>query len=430
MLNKILRLLNRFFHKSSTLNHQPLNAPSLIVIVFIDIFILVNVFAGLNDIASWHLSPEQAYPCYHEWQTYREATEPDKDYDMVSRSITMQPLMAYGEPGRDSLHASLRTSYQDAEIGHLGQVSPGCLDYASLQDALRTPRNQKNVATIAAKLTQITRLEDNNRSIRQQYDSTLLEKVAGQPRNQSINIISAEQAKQKTDTNNAAISQLKQEIAEIQKTLVTQPQALALLKQLQNQNAFEAIDAGYRHAAFWYPSIQLGFQALFLLPLIFISQAIHRFALRKNYGLVALISWHILILSTIPAFFKLFEFLQIGVFFQWVATTISRIFGGLLFLASYFQILLIPLVGFALIKLIQHLSKSGGNLQVQAPKRIVQSRCLRCAKKIHSQDIHCAHCGYPQYDQCPSCHSMTHRYMPYCTHCGAETHFNATLNRR
>jgi hypothetical protein len=429
MLNKIRRLLNRFFRKSSTLNHQPLNVPSLIVVVLIDIFILVNVFIGLNDISNWYLSPEQAYPCYDQWQTYRKAKDSGKDYDMVQRSITMQPIVP-DAPGLENNYASLRTRYQDAAIGHLGQVSPSCLDYAGLQDALRTPENQKTVATIAAKLTKIARLEDNNRRIRQQYDSTLLEKMAGQPRQQSINTLSAEQAKQKTDANNAEISQLNQEITELKKNLLAQPQALALLKQLQNQNAFASIEASYRHAAFWYPSIQLGFQALFLLPLIFVSQAIHRFALRKNYGLVALISWHILIISIIPTFLKLFEFLQIGVFFQWIATTIAQIFGGLLFLVSYIQILLIPLAGFALIKLIQRLSKSGGNPQVQAANRIFQSRCLRCAKKIHPQDIHCSHCGYQQYDQCPSCHDITHRHMPYCTHCGAETHFDATLNHR
>jgi hypothetical protein len=154
---------------------------------------------------------------------------------------------------------------------------------------------------------------------------------------------------------------------------------------------------------------------------------VHRIALRKNYGLVALISWHLLIIATIPAFLKLFEFLQIGVLFQWIATTITRLLGGLLFLVSYIQILLIPLAGFTLIKLIQRLSKPTSNPQVQAANRILQSRCLRCAKKVLPQDAHCSHCGYQQYAECPSCHAMTHQHMPHCTHCGAETHFDPTV---
>jgi ABC-type multidrug transport system fused ATPase/permease subunit len=426
MFNKLRRLIQRFFRKSSTLNRQSLNVPSLIVIVLVDIFILANVFFGLNDISSWHLSPNQTYPCYTEWQNYRESKEAGKDYEMLRRSITRESIDRYAPPRiRD-----IRADYQQAEVGHLGKVAPQCLEYAGWQDAVRSPDNIATIVAIDNKLTAISRLEDSNRSIRSQYDSTLLEKVAGQPRNQSINNLSAEQAKQKTDANTAEINKLKQEVTNLKQTLLAQPPAQALLAQLQTPEAFGAIEKGYRHAAFWYPSIQLGFQALFLLPLIAIAYAIHRFAVRKNYGLVALISWHLLIIATIPALLKVFEFLQVGVLFQWIATTISRILGGLLFLVSYVQIALIPLVGFGLIKLIQRLSKASGNAQTQAANRIAQSRCLRCAKKVREGDAHCAHCGYQQYADCPNCHAMTHRQMPHCTHCGGVTGFDVNLSDR
>jgi ABC-type multidrug transport system fused ATPase/permease subunit len=428
ILNKLRRLLHRFFRKSSTLNRQSLNVASLIVVALIDIFILFNVFIGLNDISSWYLNPERTYPCYSQWQEYRTNNAPGKDYAMVRRSITQPADLGYGAGlASDADVVGIRAGYQRAEIGHLGKVASSCLDYAGLQDALRTPENQKIITTIETKLEKISKLESSSRIIRQQYDSTLLEKVAGQASTQSINNVSAEKAKQKIEANNTEISQLKQEITELKKTLINQPQTAALLNQLQNQAGFDAIAKDYRHAAFWYPSIQLGFQALFLLPLIFIAQAVHRFALRKNYGLVALISWHLLIISVIPALLKLFEFLQVGALFQWIATTIATIFGGLLFLVSYIQILVIPLAGFALIKLIQRLSKSTKSPQLQASSRILESRCLRCAKKIRPQDAHCSHCGYQQYDECPTCHSMTHRHMPHCTHCGAETHFDPAL---
>ncbi len=434
MFNKLRRLINRFFRKSSTLNRQSLNVPSLIVIVFVDIFILANVFFGLNDISNWHLSPNQTYPCYNEWQDYRDSKAAGKDYEILRRSLTWAaPLNSYVPIAIDPStpnRVSSRTAYQSLTVGHLGQVSSQCLDYAGLKDALRTPENQKTGATIDAKLEKISKLESRNQTIRSQYDSTLLEKVAGQPRNQSINNLSAEQAKQKVDANNAEISQLKQEITALKQTLFDQPTAKALLSQLQSQEAFGTIEKGYRHAAFWYPSIQLAFQALFLLPLMAIAYAIHRFAVRKNYGLVALISWHLLIIATIPALLKVFEFLQVGVLIQWLITTIGRILGGLLFLVSYIQIALIPLVGFGLIKLIQRLSKSSGNAQVQAANRIAQSRCLRCAQKVREGDAHCAHCGYQQYADCPSCHAMTHRQMPHCTHCGAVTGFDVNLSDR
>jgi hypothetical protein len=420
VINKLRRLLNRFFRKSSRLNHQPLNAPSLIVVVFIDIFILVNIFIGLNDISNWHLGPKQIQPCYSEWNTYRDSKNPGKDYEFISKSI--------GEIiDRDPDRTSRQAEYQRAQIGHLGKVSSVCLDYAGLQDKMRTPENQSTIRSIDTQLDKVTRLEASNRSIRKQYDSTLLDRVAGQSPSQSINTVSAEKARQTIDNNNSSINQIKQEVSQSKKTLLVQPTVLAVLSRLQDNSAFASIEKEYRHLAFWDPSVQIGFQALFLVPLILISLFIHRFAVRKNYGLVALITWHLLIISAIPAVLKIFEFLQVGVLIQWIATTIGRIFGGLLFLVSYVQILLIPVAGFALIKFIQRFSKPTiVNPQVQAATRILESRCLSCAKKIRPQDAHCSHCGYQQYEECPNCHAITHRHMPHCTHCGSETHFTVS----
>lgn len=424
IFNRFRRLLQRFFRKSSTFNRQPLNGGSLAVIVLIDIFILVNVFLGLYEISNWPLSPDATYPCHSQWKTYRESKEVGKDYDIVNQSIGVSLV----QPDQPS--PNLRDDYLRAEVGHLGKVDARCLNLADLRDVLSTDANRKIVVSINDKLSKITGFENSNRTIRQQYDSTLLEKAAGQAPGQSINNVSAEKAKQTLDANNASIKQLNQEVSDLKKAILAQPQSIAFLSRLQDGSEFGAIDKAYNHAAFWYPSIQLVFQALFLVPLILLFGTLHRFAIRKNYGLVALISWHLLIISVIPAFFKLFEFLQIGVLIQWVAEAIANFFGGLLFLISYVRILLIPLVGFWLIKLIQRASKSTVNPQLQAATRILESRCLNCAKKIRPEDAHCYHCGYQQYAECPSCHAMTHQHMPHCSHCGAETYFDPNLVRR
>ncbi|NJN48777.1 MAG: hypothetical protein HC805_01955 [Alkalinema sp. RL_2_19] len=292
---------------------------------------------------------------------------------------------------------------------------------------MRTPQNLDTVKQIDSNLNQVADLENSNRNIRQQYDSTLLEQVAGQSRAKSINPVGAAAAKQKLDDNTTKISQLKQAVTGLKQKLLAQPEVQQFLAQLQNQAAFDPIAASYNHAKFWYPSIQLFFQALFLVPLVLLSYGIHRFSLRKNYGLVALLSWHLFIISLIPTFLKLFEFLQVGAFIQWLFETVYQLFGGLLFLVAYIQIALIPLAGFLLIKLIQRISKSGGNPLVQATNRIAQSRCLRCAKKIRVEHAHCPHCGYHQYDECPSCHAVTTGILPHCTHCGAATEFEPKL---
>jgi predicted RNA-binding Zn-ribbon protein involved in translation (DUF1610 family) len=411
MLSKLRRLLNRFFSTSRTINNEPLNKVSLIVIILIDIFILVNVFTGLDDIGRWHLDPSQSYPCYAEWKDYRTQTSQAKDYEILRRSL---PDDFRGQPG-------FQQTYQQDQQEHLGSVSETCLQYAGVQDKLNNAENQQLLKTITQKQTKIDALEQTNRTIRTQYDSTLLERIAGQPRDQSINAVGAEKAKQTLEQNNRAIATLKSDVANLKKELLAKPESAAFITTLKNDEQFKSIEAGYKQADFWYPSIQFAFQALFLLPLLLTAFAVHRFAQRKGYGLVSLISWHLLVIFFIPLIFKVFEFLQVGVIFQFILEVLTALFSGLLFLVSYLYILLIPLIGFGIIKFFQRLVF---NPKGQAASRVQRSRCIRCAKSIRHHDHYCPHCGYDQLIECENCHELTYKQLPHCKQCGQAQPFD------
>jgi hypothetical protein len=405
MLRSLRRLFNQFLNKSRTINHEPLNKVSLVVIILVDIFILFQVFAGLDDISRWHLSPNEAYPCYTEWREYRTQKPADRDYSIVRRAITDDPF-----PDKN-----FRDTYQQAEIGHLGKVSPICLDYAVLKDKIKTTENQQSIKTIDQKQSRLTQLTQKNAQIRTQYDSTLLEKIAGQSRDRSINSVAAEEAKQTIAENDRAIAGVKSEIQALKTSLLSRVQKVGLIERLQAENPFSQLEQGYQQASFWYPSIQLSLQALFLLPLLALALFIHSFALRKGYGLVALISLHLLVIFLIPLIIKVFEFLQVGVIFKFIFDLVSKLLGGLLFLVSYVYILLIPLVGFGLIKFFQRFIF---NPKVQASNRVQKSLCAKCARKIRLQDSHCPYCGYYQYHECPNCHNLTYKHLSYCKECG------------
>jgi uncharacterized membrane protein YuzA (DUF378 family) len=406
MLAKICRLLNQFFSKSRTINNEPLNKVSLIVIILIDIFILVNVFAGLDDISRWHISPSQAYPCYSEWENYRTQTTKDKDYEILRLSL---PYNTNNQP-------SFLQTYQQAKEGHLGNVSGTCLNYAESKDQINNSANRQIIKTIDEKQAKITTIEQTNRNIRAQYDSTLLEKIAGQAREQSINPVGAQKAKLELEQNNRNISTLKNEISNLKNGLVAKPESVGFIAFLKDEQKFREVEKGYQQASFWYPSIQLAFQSFFLLPLILVALSVHNFAQRRGYGLISLISWHLLVIFFIPLILKIFEFLQVGAIFQFVFDIIKAIFGGLLFLVSYVYILLIPLIGFGMIKFFQ---KIVFNPKVQAASRVQKSHCIKCAKKIRPDDTYCPHCGHYQYIECQNCHNLTYKHLPYCKQCGS-----------
>jgi hypothetical protein len=404
MFARIRRNLNRFFSISRTINNEPLNKVSLIVLILIDIFILINVFAGLDDISRWHISPTQAYPCYSEWQNYRTQTTKDKDYKIVKLAL---PYNASNPPDFKQYH-------QDAE-GHLGKVSNICLNYAKTKDKIKNSENLQILKIIDQKQAKITTQEQANRNIREQYNSTLLEKIANQVPQRSINKVGAEKAKQQLDQNNQQIFTLKQETSNLKKGLLAQPETTSFLAFLDNGEQFNEVKQNYEQASLWYPSIQLAFQSLFLIPLILFALLIHKFAQRQRYGLIALISWHLLVIFFIPLIIKVFEFLQVGAIFKFLFEIITTIFGGLLFLVSYFYILLIPLIGFCIIKFFQ---KIVFNPKIQIANRVQKSSCIKCAKKIRHHDTYCPHCGYYQYVECQNCTNLTYKHLPYCKECG------------
>jgi predicted RNA-binding Zn-ribbon protein involved in translation (DUF1610 family) len=405
MFARIRRILSQFFGNSRTINNEPLNKVSLIVIILIDIFILINVFTGIDDISRWYISPTEAYPCYSEWQNYRTKTTKDKDYEIIKLS-----LLSY-----TNNKLSFQRNYQQAEIGHLGKVSKTCLQYADYKDKVNNPEKQQIIKTIDQKQAKISRFEQANSTIKSQYDSTLLEKIAGQGREQSINQVSAEKAKQALEQNNRQISTLKQENSSLINELLAKAESVNFLAFIKDENQFQEVDKGYQQASFWYPSTQLAFQSLFLLPLILIALLVHKFAQRRGYGLISLISWHLLVIFFIPLIVKIFEFLQIGAIFKFLFNIISAIFGGLLFLINYIYILLIPVIGFGIIQFFQ---KFVFNAKVQAASRVQKSRCVNCAKKIRHLDTYCPHCGYYQLIECQNCHNLTYKHLSYCKHCG------------
>lgn len=400
MLTKIKTFIDTFFRKSKNINNEPVNKVSLTVIIIIDLFILINVFSGLDSISQWYLSPSQTYPCYNSWQNYQQNKNTNQDFQIISNALNL---------------TNNTSIFDRSPRDNIGKVSPICLDFKSLEKNINQPNNKQILTTIQEKQKQVASLEQKNNNIRKEYDSTLLEKIAGQPSNLSINQIEAQKAKQELDKNNLNITNLQTEIKELKQQLLATSESKQFISLLNSETKFNEVKQGYEKALFWYPTIQIIFQLIFLLPLIFITLLIHKIAIEKGYGLISLMSWHLLVIFFIPLLIKIFEFLQIGVIFTFLFDIIKVIFGGLLFLVNYLYIFLIPAIGFGIIKFFQQVVFNSKN---QASKRVEKSRCLSCGKKIHQNHLHCPHCGYSQYSECSNCHNLAYKLMPYCHHCG------------
>ncbi|MGA1410284.1 MAG: zinc ribbon domain-containing protein [Prochlorotrichaceae cyanobacterium] len=398
MLNFLHRLSRRFVRKSTQVFQTPLNKVSLVILIIIDVFVLINVFSGLYSVSSFPLSPQETYPCYADYQTFHDSQSNLNDRQFSALQGAFSPPAPVPSDER-----------------RLGQVDSLCQNYLNQKQAVDTPENRQLIDSISGLENNIIIQENKINELQQQYDSTLLEKIAGQDPQDSITTSSAGETRRDIEQAQGEIDRWRQEIDQTKLQLTQTPTAQAYLETLSNPTHYQTLKRSYAKARFWYPNLQFLLQVLFLVPLIGLTYAWHHHSIQSNKGLQSLLSWHLLLIFCIPLIVRAFEFLQFSNLAAVLVRTIITLVGGLWFIASYLFIFTIPLLGFGLIKLLQYFVF---NPKIQAKKRIQKQRCMQCNARLYTLDPFCPHCGFNQYQECPHCHQSTYQYAPFCRVCG------------
>lgn len=168
-------------------NNEPLSGFSLIIIIFLDIFVLISLFQGLTDQTASFTTPSDIIP--YNCQT-----------------IAIDTANFTWEQKRDQILSQARNyqyddykTYQDIPSTgrHPESLHPECLKIENLFTQMRTDtefyklldaRDQINNRKISIQ----SRISQINGS----YDTVLLEKIANQPKDQSISDTSAGTIKQ------------------------------------------------------------------------------------------------------------------------------------------------------------------------------------------------------------------------------------------
>uniref|UniRef100_B8HWM8 DZANK-type domain-containing protein n=1 Tax=Cyanothece sp. (strain PCC 7425 / ATCC 29141) TaxID=395961 RepID=B8HWM8_CYAP4 len=399
MFTRFKRFIQNLIRKSTHVRHEPLNKVSIVILILIDIFVLINVFNGLNSVAAWPLAPQEEFPCYQSYAAYHKDSAKDREFRTIE--ALLQPYAVDKIP----VNSEKR----------LGQVSSRCDRLIALRAGVKNPQTLALKKQIDSIRNRISKRNADIATYQKQYDSTLLEKLAGQDPSKSINQTTADRAKADIANARSQIQQLQAQLAENVQALITEPGAAAYLNEISQVNSYQTLKQAYESAAFWHPNQQFLLQTLFLLPLIAFTYLWHSNAVNKGRGTQSLLSWHLLLIFCIPLLFKVLEFIQFGTLAEAILKFLIQILGGLVFISSYLLIVIIPLLGFGLIKFLQRFIF---NPQVQAKGRIRKSLCIQCGKKCRSTDEFCPFCGYEQFRACHHCHRKTYKYTEFCHLCG------------
>ena len=377
--------------------NRPLSKAALTVILFLDMFVLISIFNGLDAHTRQLLAPDELVP------QYCRSIVLDGDWNSTNRT--------------DKLSAAINAytnSYFRLEETRK-PVHPVCMPYRDLIDQIKQDSDLKLALEDYAKSNrELLDLQRRIGSMKGAYDTTLLESIAKQSREQAdvAQIMDDVHAKSKS------LNALSEHVTALEHRINADTKVARLwnsmdgLQQIDRDTLREAL----RTALFWFPLKKLAMQLAFLLPLLGLLVAWNTVSLRKQYDIQILVSSHLVVIACIPVFAqiistvydiipkillrKLIQWLEaFNLVAVWYYLAIALAIGAALFIVYVFQ-------------------KKLFSIEKTIARRIDRGLCMDCGRPLKPGALFCWHCGVSLTKECDRCHQSTPTCSKYCVGCG------------
>jgi hypothetical protein len=390
------RFTNARTHLTS-LDDQPLGKAALVIIIFLDIFILVSIFDGLDAHTRQLSSPETRIPAACREIVVNRQWNPTNRIDNLS-----QVIISYST-----------SSYRDEE--NRKERHPVCAPYVDLLDKIRKDKEisgifeERNKADREAK--ELQRAIDN---LKGAYDTSLLETMANRQESQT----SVDATRKEFLEKAGALDALKTRITSLDQAIngnATVKTLWGKLQGLQDRDR-QTLIADLRTLNYWYPVKKLGMQMIFLLPLFVVFYAWNNASIRKGRGLQILVSSHLLGISFIPILCKIIETVY-DIIPKKLLKKLIDLLESLKLVAVWHYLVIALAVGAALF-LIYVFQKKLFSREKVIERRISKGDCQQCGKHLPAASPACPFCGFSQFKPCGSCNSPMHVHGKYCRECG------------
>jgi hypothetical protein len=381
----------------TSLDHQPLSKAALVIILFLDLFILISIFNGLDEHTRQLSSPDDVIP-----YSCREIVI-NRQWNPTNRTDNLSQIVL-----------SHSTRYDQDEERKRAR-HPVCEPYIDLFDRIKNDRELIAFFEDRAKFVQETRdLQREIGNLKGAYDTSLLETIARQKEGRANVDTLKKDIRQRTDALNTLqgqVAALDQRINGNEKVR----QLWELLQGLQEQDR-ETLKADLRSLYFWHPVKRLGMQLLFLLPLFAVFYVWNNASIKRGRGIQTLVSSHLLVVSFLPIFFKIIE----TVYDIIPKKLLKRLMDLLesLKLVAVWHYLVIALAVAAALFLVYIFQKKLFSREKLIERRIVKGQCQECGKHLPPGSAACPFCGFGQFKPCTHCGKPTLVYGKFCRECG------------
>ena len=397
--NKLSVFKKRLFNISE---NEPLSRMSLLVIFALDIFVVIMIFAGLEDHTGLLTSPYEYMP-----PICRQAII-ENEWSNAGRIDRLQQLLL--SPG----HLYRYDATEPLDSSEIDKTHSAC---NQLLSGIRKLRENEALLAVFQQRDAVQKnrkeLKVRFRDSKEVYDTQLLEGMAGGAESRNLPAIS-ENARELSE----ALNEIDQMLSEYEKTIAENPSVVEISKTLKELSSRrKSILSDIRQFDFWYPMKELAWQFGFLIPLFALFYVWNGRSIQRHRHLQILISTHLLVVAFIPILFKLLE-LILEIIPHRLLESLFDLLVSLKIIAiwHYIVILLAVLLALLAIYLIQKKIFSQERIM---QKRLMTGACYACGKKLPRQASTCPFCGKEQRMQCNVCGKDTYRAGRFCIHCGA-----------
>lgn len=385
------------------LDSQPLGKAALVIILFLDIFILISIFDGLD-------------------KHTRQISTPDDYIPSSCREIVIH--QDWNATNRIDNLAGIILSYSNRPYPleeKKKERHPICAPYLDSLDQIKKDKGLIALFDDRGKFAREAHdLQRDIDNLQGAYNTSLLETIAKQQEGQA----NVDSIKKDVQEKTEALNTLRARIAAAEEKINGNALVKLLWEKLETLPPAdrEKLRADLRIMHFWQAVKRLGMQMIFLLPLFAVFAIWNNASIRKNRGIQTLVSSHLLVVSFIPIFFKIIEVIYDIIPKKLLKKLIDLLESlKLVALWNYFVIAVAVAAALFLIYIFQKKLFSHDKLM---ERRIAKGLCQQCGKHLPPGSQACPFCGFAQLAACGACRQPTLVYGKYCTACGREQSFH------
>lgn len=350
--------------------NEPLSGFSLIIIIFLDIFVLVALFQGLSAQTASFTAPSDVIPT--NCQNIAIDTENFDKSQKIDQILSQAKSYQYNDYSGYSSTSTIGN--------HPAFLHPECLKIQNLFSKMTSDTDfYKLLDTREQIMNRASSIESDISRLKGTYDTVLLEKIANQPKTESISETSAGTIKQDLQKRTEELSSIREEEKSNLALIEQNPNLQGILTYLTPELA-KTLRTTLNRLEFYYPLKRLGVELLFLIPLFLIVWFWNNSSVRRENETQSLVSSHLLVVIFIPIFWKICQGI-LEIIPERLLQALMKFLQDLQIMMLWYYFLILLAIGIALAA-IYFLQKKVFNKKRLIEKRVEHNECQFCGKHL------------------------------------------------